>query len=134
MIDPSGTPIASLRAAAAAGVRIAYVAEIHVHNDYVSGGWALASELAVPISSPRPKRCASPGTRSLTATRSSSTHTSRSGWWLPRGTLHHVAYTPWTVVVPRWPPLAAPSFMARSAEPTCSGRRRSARSPPVPLG
>ena len=37
-----------LRAAAAIGVRIALVAETHLHNDYVSGGWALSQELGVP--------------------------------------------------------------------------------------
>ncbi len=48
VIDPQRDTDRVLRAAAAAGVRIAYVAETHVHNDYVSGGWALASELGVP--------------------------------------------------------------------------------------
>lgn len=36
------------RAAADCGVRIAAVAETHVHNDYVSGGRALAAALGVP--------------------------------------------------------------------------------------
>ena len=36
------------RAAALAGVRIAMVAETHLHNDYVSGGWDLSQQLGVP--------------------------------------------------------------------------------------
>ncbi len=48
VIDPQRDTDRILRAAAAAGIRIGCVAETHVHNDYVSGGWALARELGVP--------------------------------------------------------------------------------------
>jgi hydroxyacylglutathione hydrolase len=48
VIDPQRDIDRVLRAAADAGVRIACVAETHVHNDYVSGGRALAEALGVP--------------------------------------------------------------------------------------
>ena len=47
-IDPQRDTDRVLRAAAAADIRIASVAETHIHNDYVSGGRALAQELGVP--------------------------------------------------------------------------------------
>ncbi len=37
-----------ITAAATAGLRITFVAETHIHNDYVSGGSALATRLGVP--------------------------------------------------------------------------------------
>jgi hydroxyacylglutathione hydrolase len=48
VVDPQRDIDRVLRAAAEAGVRIACVAETHVHNDYVSGGRALAAALGVP--------------------------------------------------------------------------------------
>jgi glyoxylase-like metal-dependent hydrolase (beta-lactamase superfamily II)/rhodanese-related sulfurtransferase len=48
VIDPQRDVERVLVAAAEAGVRIACVAETHVHNDYVSGGRALADSLGVP--------------------------------------------------------------------------------------
>jgi hydroxyacylglutathione hydrolase len=47
-IDPQRDWGRLLDAATVAGVRIAYVAETHIHNDYVSGGWAFARHLGVP--------------------------------------------------------------------------------------
>jgi hydroxyacylglutathione hydrolase len=47
-IDPQRDTDRLLKAAALAGVRITFVAETHLHNDYLSGGRALAQELAVP--------------------------------------------------------------------------------------
>ena len=47
-IDPQRDTERVVRAAAVAGIRISYVAETHIHNDYVSGGWALAQQLGVP--------------------------------------------------------------------------------------
>jgi hydroxyacylglutathione hydrolase len=47
-IDPQRDTDRLMNAAAVAGVRITCVAETHVHNDYVSGGWALAQQLGVP--------------------------------------------------------------------------------------
>lgn len=47
-IDPQRDADRIIEAAALAGVRIAYVAETHVHNDYVSGGLALARQVGVP--------------------------------------------------------------------------------------
>jgi hydroxyacylglutathione hydrolase len=48
VIDPQRDVERILAAAAEAGVRIACVAETHVHNDYVSSGRALAATLGVP--------------------------------------------------------------------------------------
>jgi hydroxyacylglutathione hydrolase len=48
VIDPQRDIERVLRAARAEGVRIACVAETHIHNDYVSGGWALSQRLGVP--------------------------------------------------------------------------------------
>jgi glyoxylase-like metal-dependent hydrolase (beta-lactamase superfamily II)/rhodanese-related sulfurtransferase len=48
VIDPQRDIERVLRAARAEGVRIACVAETHIHNDYVSGGWALSQQLGVP--------------------------------------------------------------------------------------
>jgi hydroxyacylglutathione hydrolase len=48
VIDPQRDIDRILRAAAESGVRIACVAETHLHNDYVSGGRALAATLDVP--------------------------------------------------------------------------------------
>jgi glyoxylase-like metal-dependent hydrolase (beta-lactamase superfamily II)/rhodanese-related sulfurtransferase len=48
VIDPQRDIARVLRAARAEGVRIACVAETHIHNDYVSGGWALSQQLGVP--------------------------------------------------------------------------------------
>ena len=42
VVDPQRDIDRVLAAADAAGVRITHVAETHVHNDYVSGGLALA--------------------------------------------------------------------------------------------
>ncbi len=47
-IDPQRDTDRLVKAAALAGVRIAFVAETHLHNDYASGGLALARQLAVP--------------------------------------------------------------------------------------
>jgi hydroxyacylglutathione hydrolase len=47
-VDPQRDTDRLVRAATVAGVRITYVAETHIHNDYVSGGWALAQQLEVP--------------------------------------------------------------------------------------
>jgi hydroxyacylglutathione hydrolase len=47
-IDPQRDTDRLLEVATSAGIRIAYVAETHVHNDYVSGGAALARQLGVP--------------------------------------------------------------------------------------
>ncbi len=48
VIDPQRDTDRIVAAAAAAGIDIVCVAETHVHNDYVSGGWALAQALGVP--------------------------------------------------------------------------------------
>lgn len=48
VIDPQRDIERVEAAARAAGVRIACVAETHIHNDYVSGGYALATALRVP--------------------------------------------------------------------------------------
>jgi hydroxyacylglutathione hydrolase len=48
VIDPQRDTDRLVSALGAAGVHIACVAETHVHNDYVSGGWALAQALGVP--------------------------------------------------------------------------------------
>jgi hydroxyacylglutathione hydrolase len=48
VIDPQRDITRVLRAARAEGVRIMCVAETHIHNDYVSGGWALSQQLGVP--------------------------------------------------------------------------------------
>ena len=48
VIDPQRDIERVLRLARAEGVRIACVAETHIHNDYVSGGWALSQRLGVP--------------------------------------------------------------------------------------
>ena len=47
-VDPQRDIDRLLEAATAAGVRITCVAETHLHNDYVSGGRALADRLGVP--------------------------------------------------------------------------------------
>jgi hydroxyacylglutathione hydrolase len=48
VIDPQRDIDRTLGAAEAAGVRIAGVAETHLHNDYVSGGLELSRQLGVP--------------------------------------------------------------------------------------
>jgi hydroxyacylglutathione hydrolase len=48
VIDPQRDIERVLEAARAEGITIACVAETHIHNDYVSGGWALARRLEVP--------------------------------------------------------------------------------------
>jgi hydroxyacylglutathione hydrolase len=48
VIDPQRDIGRVVRVARAEGVRIACVAETHIHNDYVSGGWALSQQLGVP--------------------------------------------------------------------------------------
>jgi hydroxyacylglutathione hydrolase len=48
VIDPQRDVDRLERLARAEGVRIVCVAETHIHNDYVSGGWALSQRLAVP--------------------------------------------------------------------------------------
>ena len=48
VVDPQRDGERLLDAVTAAGVRIACVAETHIHNDYVSGGWAMAHRLGVP--------------------------------------------------------------------------------------
>jgi hydroxyacylglutathione hydrolase len=48
VVDPQRDIDRVITAAATAGLRIAFVAETHIHNDYVSGGWALATRLGVP--------------------------------------------------------------------------------------
>lgn len=45
VIDPQRDTDRVVKAATDAGVRITHVAETHVHNDYVTGGLALATEL-----------------------------------------------------------------------------------------
>ncbi|HVX23640.1 MAG TPA: MBL fold metallo-hydrolase [Acidimicrobiales bacterium] len=47
-VDPQRDIDGMVAAAEAAGVRIAYVAETHIHNDYLSGGLSLARLLDVP--------------------------------------------------------------------------------------
>lgn len=47
VIDPQRDTDRVTAAAEAAGVRVAAVAETHLHNDYVSGGYQLARELGV---------------------------------------------------------------------------------------
>ena len=47
-IDPQRDTDRLLDVAVGAGVRIVCVAETHIHNDYVSGGWELAQRLGVP--------------------------------------------------------------------------------------
>jgi glyoxylase-like metal-dependent hydrolase (beta-lactamase superfamily II)/rhodanese-related sulfurtransferase len=47
-IDPQRDIERILRSAEVTGLRITHVAETHVHNDYVSGGWELARHLGVP--------------------------------------------------------------------------------------
>ncbi len=47
VVDPQRDVDRVLDAAAAAGVRIGCVAETHMHNDYVTGGLVLATELGV---------------------------------------------------------------------------------------
>jgi hydroxyacylglutathione hydrolase len=48
VIDPQRDVDRIIGIAQREGVRIACVAETHIHNDYVSGGWALAQHLGVP--------------------------------------------------------------------------------------
>ncbi len=48
VVDPQRDIHRVITAAATAGLRIVFVAETHIHNDYVSGGWALATRLGVP--------------------------------------------------------------------------------------
>ena len=48
VIDPQRDIERVLEAARVEGITIACVAETHIHNDYVSGGWALARRLNVP--------------------------------------------------------------------------------------
>jgi hydroxyacylglutathione hydrolase len=48
VVDPQRDIGRVLRAASEAGVTIAGVGETHIHNDYVMGGLALASQLGVP--------------------------------------------------------------------------------------
>ncbi|MGL5817619.1 MAG: MBL fold metallo-hydrolase [Phycicoccus sp.] len=48
VVDPQRDTDRIEAAAAAAGVRITHVAETHLHNDYVTGGFALARQLEVP--------------------------------------------------------------------------------------
>lgn len=45
VIDPQRDTGRILELAASVGVTVTCVAETHIHNDYVSGGWALAQEL-----------------------------------------------------------------------------------------
>ncbi len=47
-IDPQRDIERIVRSAEVTGVRITHVAETHIHNDYVSGGWELARHLGVP--------------------------------------------------------------------------------------
>ncbi len=48
VVDPQRDIDRVLAAADQAGVRITHVAETHLHNDYVTGGLALANQLGVP--------------------------------------------------------------------------------------
>jgi hydroxyacylglutathione hydrolase len=49
VVDPSRDPVPYLRAAAAAGLSIAWVAETHLHADFVSGARELAGEGATVL-------------------------------------------------------------------------------------
>ena len=48
VIDPQRDVNRIIGIARSENVRITCVAETHIHNDYVSGGWALAQQLGVP--------------------------------------------------------------------------------------
>ena len=48
VVDPQRDLDRVLQAAEDAGVRIAAVFETHIHNDYVTGGYALAQQIGVP--------------------------------------------------------------------------------------
>ena len=63
----SVTSTGSSGVAADRSVTITHVLETHIHNDYVTGGLALARETGAEYLSTLPTRCPSTGRRSLTA-------------------------------------------------------------------
>ncbi len=56
VVDPPRDIDQVIAAAAKRGVRIAYVAETHVHNDYVTGGLELARVTGASYQGPHPHR------------------------------------------------------------------------------
>ncbi|HUX68932.1 MAG TPA: MBL fold metallo-hydrolase, partial [Cellulomonadaceae bacterium] len=44
VVDPQRDTDRVIAAAAEAGIRITHVLETHIHNDYVTGGYALAQQ------------------------------------------------------------------------------------------
>ena len=72
VIDPQRDIDRVLALAAARGVRITHVFETHLHNDYVTGGLALALATGSAYHVTRPTRWPSTGCRSATGTSSRS--------------------------------------------------------------
>ena len=72
VVDPQRDIDRVLALAAARGVRITHVFETHLHNDYVTGGLALAPPPGRPTTSTPPTRWPLTGCRSPTGTSSRS--------------------------------------------------------------
>ena len=86
VVDPQRDIDRVLDLADAAGVRITHVFETHIHNDYITGGYALAPRPAPPITSTPTTRSPSTGCRCVTVTSSPSETGCGSPRWRPRGT------------------------------------------------
>ena len=105
-----------------AGVRITHIAETHMHNDYVTGGLALARTSGADYLSTRPTRSASTAPRSATATGWMSAGW-RCGCWRPRGTRSPIWPMSWSPAARS--PGSSPAgrcCTARPGGPTCSAR------------
>ena len=63
VVDPGRDPAPYLAAAAERGLRLAYVADTHLHADFVSGGRELAAQGARCSPPPRAHRVRAPGPR-----------------------------------------------------------------------
>ena len=124
VVDPQRDIDRVLRLAAEAGVRITHVFETHIHNDYVTGGHALARATGadyhvnaadrVAFDRPRPqrRRCGQVGPRMRVRVLATPGHTHT-----------HLSYVlePRTATRSPCSP-AARCSTARSADPTCSAR------------
>jgi len=87
VVDPQRDPSQYLHEADQLGVDITFVLETHIHNDYVSGGLALARATGATYAIPQANRCRSPTSSALSVTVTSSPPASlRSRRWRRRAT------------------------------------------------
>src|SRR5262249_24986347 len=98
VVDPQRDIDRVIALAADVGVRVTHVAETHVHNDYVTGGLALARAAGAATWSTRTTRSPSTAPRSATATAWRSAAGCGSGCWRPPATPTAIWPTWWRPV------------------------------------